>query len=70
MAEIRVRLRGGPEDGHEVAVSADVSGKPVPRITFPARARNSQAVPPLLIYERGRRRPDGIWEFDYVGAET
>ncbi|MEU6266095.1 hypothetical protein [Saccharopolyspora shandongensis] len=69
MAEIRVRLRGGPEDGHEVAVSADVSGKPVPRITFPARTRNSQAVPPLLIYERARKR-HGTWEFDFVGAET
>lgn len=70
MADIRVRLRGGPEDGHEVTVSADASGKPIPRITLPARARNAQAVPPLLIYERGARRPDGTWVFDYVGAET
>ncbi|MGP4017033.1 hypothetical protein [Saccharopolyspora sp. 5N708] len=70
MADIRVRLRGGPEDGHEVTVAADASGKPIPRITLPARTRNAQAVPPLLIYERGAKRSDGTWEFDYVGAET
>ncbi|MCI2418274.1 hypothetical protein MOQ72_12615 [Saccharopolyspora sp. K220] len=70
MADIRVRLRGGPEDGHEVTVSADASGKPIPRITLPARARNAQAVPPLLIYERGAKGSDGTWEFNFVGAET
>lgn len=70
MPDIRVRLRGGPQDGNEVSVPADGSGKPVPRLTLPARARNAQAVPPQLVYERGRRGPDGTWVFDYVGAET
>ncbi|MER7015482.1 hypothetical protein ABT324_28955 [Saccharopolyspora sp. NPDC000359] len=70
MPDIRVVLRGGPQDGSEVDVPADGSGKPIPRITLPARARNAQAVPPLLIYERGRRTPDGTWQFHYVGAET
>ncbi|MBB5157940.1 hypothetical protein [Saccharopolyspora phatthalungensis] len=70
MADIRVSLRGGPADGREVTVSADASGKPIPRITLPAHARNAQAVPPLLIYERGARRPDDSWEFDYAGVET
>ncbi|GAA4615792.1 hypothetical protein [Saccharopolyspora hordei] len=70
MPDIRVRLRGGPRDGAEITVPADGSGKPVPRITLPARARNAHAVPPQLAYERGRRGPDGTWEFHYVGAET
>ncbi|GAA4833933.1 hypothetical protein GCM10025787_11970 [Saccharopolyspora rosea] len=70
MADVRVRLRGGPQDGHEVTVSADSSGKPIPRITIPARTRNSQAVPPLLAYERRGRLPDGAWEFRYVGTEA
>ncbi|MGW1678303.1 hypothetical protein [Saccharopolyspora sp. NPDC002376] len=70
MPDIRVRLRGGPHDGHEVNAPADDSGKPIPRITLPARARNAQAVPPQLAYERGRRGPDGTWEFNYVGTET
>ncbi|GAA0536162.1 hypothetical protein GCM10011581_24170 [Saccharopolyspora subtropica] len=69
MADIRVQLRGGPEDGHEVTVSADASGNPVPRITLPARVRNAQAVPPQLIYERSTRGADGTWVFDYVGAQ-
>ena len=70
MADIRVRLRGGPQDGNEVTVSADASGKPVPRISLPARVPNPEAVPPQLIYEREGRAGDGTWEFRYVGAET
>ena len=53
-----------------MTVSADPSGKPIPRITIPARTRNSQAVPPLLAYERRGRLPDGAWEFRYVGTEA
>lgn len=70
MPDIRVRLRGGPQDGQELTVSADSSGKPIPRITLPARARNPEAVPPRLIYERARKNGDGTWEFRYTGAET
>ncbi|GAA2353619.1 hypothetical protein GCM10009854_34550 [Saccharopolyspora halophila] len=70
MPDIRVRLRGGPQDGHEVTVSADSSGKPVPRISLTARVPNPEAVPPQLIYERASRNREGTWEFRYVGAET
>lgn len=65
-----VRLRGGPEDGREVTVSTDTSGKPIPRITLTARVRNTQALAPQLAYERRGCRPDGVWEFHYVGPET
>lgn len=70
MPDIRVRLRGGPQDGHELSVAADASGKPVPRISLPARVPNPEAVPPQLIYERASLGGDGTWEFRYVGAET
>jgi hypothetical protein len=71
VGNIRVSLRGGPEDGREIHVPADSSGVPVPRITLPARLpRNAQALPPLLIYERHDAPTSGQWEFRYVGAET
>lgn len=51
-------------------MSADSSGKPVPRISLTARVPNPEAVPPQLIYERASRNREGTWEFRYVGAET
>lgn len=65
-----VRLLGGPEDGREVTVAADSAGTPVPRITLPAPARDARAFAPQLAYERRTCRPDGTWQFHYVGTET
>ncbi|WP_433868597.1 hypothetical protein [Saccharopolyspora sp. CA-218241] len=67
MEDVRVRLCGGPEDGHEVSVSADPSGKPIPRITMPLKSPHVRAV---VVYERHRARRDGSWEFNYVGVEA
>ncbi|QUH03032.1 hypothetical protein HUO13_21380 [Saccharopolyspora erythraea] len=75
MGDVRVRLRGGPEDGREISVAADASGMPVPRVTLPARrAHGSPGAAdqhaPLLAYERRRSASDGVWEFGFVGTET
>ena len=73
MDQIRVRLRGGPEDGREITVPADTSGHPVPRITGPVRGPEpprAAAAPPLLIYERAEPGRADTWEFDYVGAQS
>ncbi|KEI43974.1 hypothetical protein [Saccharopolyspora rectivirgula] len=70
MEQVRGRLCGGPADGKEITVAVNASGKPIPRITFPATVPNAQAVPPQLVYERRRQRGDGVWEFHYVGAEA
>ncbi|GAA2794475.1 hypothetical protein [Saccharopolyspora taberi] len=75
MGDVRVRLRGGPEDGREINVAADTSGNPVPRVTLPARRPQGNRPTagqnaPLLAYERARSGSDGVWEFRFVGAET
>lgn len=76
MGDVRAYLSGGPEEGREVSIATDHAGLPVPRVTLPARrAPGSRTAPsgqhsPLLIYERHRSRPDGTWEFRYVGAEA
>ncbi|GAB3291209.1 hypothetical protein [Parasphingorhabdus pacifica] len=75
MGDIRVHLSGGPEGGHEISIATDASGLPIPRIALPARRSAStrapaEQEPPLLIYERSRSRPDGSWEFRYVGAQA
>ncbi len=75
MGTVRVLLRGGPEDGHEVSVPTNAAGAPVPRFTVPARRpdngplRTGQ-VPPQLVYERDDKAADGTWRFRYVGVES
>lgn len=73
MGSVRVVLQGGPLGGSEVSVPADASGVPTPRFTLPARASrdtNPGQLPPLLIYERHKKLPSGMWRFRYVGAEA
>ncbi len=71
MGSVRVVLQGGPESGSEVSVPADSSGVPTPRFTMPARGSNKPGqLPPLLVYERHKRLPSGMWRFRYVGAEA
>lgn len=73
MVDVRVRLRGGPEDGRDVSIDADTSGRPVPRVSFPARCPHGAPAPPtpppMLVYERHSRRADGVWIFRYIGIE-
>ena len=74
MGDVRVRLRGGPEDGREISVAADASGMPVPRVALPARRSQGNRPAagqnaPLLAYERTRSGSDGVWEFRFVGAD-
>lgn len=70
MDEIRVLLRGGPKDGHEVDVGTDTGGRPVPRIELPMRTPGARARVPMLVYERSCRGNQATWEFVYVGAQT
>lgn len=72
MNEVEIHLYGGPEHGRDLTAPTDSAGLPIPRLTFSARtAGPNQRVgrPPLLIYERECQRPDGSWEYRYVGSE-
>lgn len=75
MGDVRAHLSGGPEGGREISIATDRAGLPIPRLTLPARHSPGSRAPsgqhsPLLVYERHRSRPDGTWEFRYVGAEA
>jgi hypothetical protein len=70
--EVKVHLYGGPEHGRQLTAPTDSPGLPIPRLTIsarPAGAHQRLGRPPLLIYERDRQRPDGSWEYRYVGSE-
>jgi hypothetical protein len=71
---VTIHLQGGPEQGRELSAPADPAGLPIPRLTVGASVTaspHSQAgQPPLLVYERDHERPDGSWEYRYVGSEN
>jgi hypothetical protein len=74
VGHVRVHLHGGPADGRELDAPTDPAGLPIPRLTVSARlpcgVRSAAAGrPPLLVYERNRKRADGAWSYHYVGSE-
>jgi hypothetical protein len=72
VSEVKVHLYGGPEHGKELTAPTDSAGLPIPRLSFAARPPSPHARvgrPPLLIYERDGQRPDGSWEYRYIGSE-